>query len=158
MRRKDREKDAEFALSVIDKCEWAVMSCADAEGRPYGIPVSIVRDGDCVYFHTAKEGKKIQAIAKNPHVWFVCVGDVKRAEDAFTTAYESAMFEGECREVDDECEKVAALKLLCEKYTPDNMGNFESAVRASLARTGIYRTEICNLTGKAKVLKNTKRS
>ena len=30
---------------------------------------------------------------------------------------------------------------------------FDEAIRASLARTGVYRTEICNLTGKAKVLK-----
>lgn len=153
MRRKDREKDAEFALVVVDKCEWAVVSCIHAQGNPYGVPVSIVRDGNAVYFHTAKEGKKIDAFSANPHVWFVCVGDVKSATNSFTTAYESAMFEGDCVEVADEEEKIRALKLLCEKYTPSNMEKFDEAIRASLARTGVYRTEICNLTGKAKVLK-----
>ena len=39
MRRKDREMPEEFARMVADKCEWAVISMIDTEGRPYGIPV-----------------------------------------------------------------------------------------------------------------------
>ena len=63
------------------------------------------------------------------------------------------MFGGECREVTDENEKVRALRLLCEKYTPQNMNNFDSAVEASLPRTGVYRIKLLSSSGKAKVLK-----
>lgn len=153
MRRKDRERDGDFALSVADKCEWAVVTVVTPEGEPYGVPVSVVRDGDNLYFHTAKEGKKIDALKADPRVWVVCVGDVERAVHSFTTGYESAMFGGECREVTDENEKVRALRLLCEKYTPQNMNNFDSAVEASLPRTGVYRIKLLASSGKAKVLK-----
>lgn len=153
MRRKDREKDRGFALAVADKCEWAVVSVVTPAGEPYGVPVSVVRDGEGLYFHTAKEGKKIDALKADPRVWVTCVGDVERAAKAFTTGFESAMFEGECREVTDRDEKVRALRLLCEKYTPGNMGNFDAAMTASLERTGVYRIAILSASGKAKVLK-----
>lgn len=153
MRRKDRERDKDFALAVVDKCEWGVISVIATDGEPYGVPVSVVRDGDAVYFHTAKEGRKIDALKENPHVALVCVGNTERAVDSFTTAYESAMITGDCREIDDEAEKVYALRLLCEKYTPANMANFDAAVKASLSRTGIFKIAIESISGKAKVLK-----
>ena len=81
MRRKDREMDETFALEVVDKCEYAVLSMVDTEGKAYGIPVTIVRDGMAVYFHCAKEGKKIDALRKNPEVSIACVGDTCRALD-----------------------------------------------------------------------------
>lgn len=153
MRRSDREMPRDFALAVADKCEWAVVSFVTPEGEPYGVPVSIALDGEEMYFHTAKEGRKIDCLASSPKVHVVCVGDVERAKDKFTTAYESAMIEGECTEVTDDAEKVRALRLLCEKYTPENMGSFDAAVAASLARTGIYKIKMLSLTGKAKILK-----
>lgn len=153
MRRKDRQMPREFALAVADKCEWAVVSFVTPEGEPYGVPVSVVREGDALYFHTAKEGRKIDCINASAHVHVVCVGDVERASDKFTTGYESAMAEGECREVTDDAEKVHALRLLCEKYTPTNMAAFDKAVAASLERTGVYKISLHSVTGKAKILK-----
>ena len=91
MRRKDREMSREFALAVMDKCEWTVVSFVTPEGEPYAVPVSAVREGDVLFFHTAKEGRKIDCIAHSPAVHVVCVGDVERAKDKFTTGYECAM-------------------------------------------------------------------
>ena len=83
----------------------------------------------------------------------VCVGDVERAEDKFTTGYECAMADGVCSEVTDEAEKVHALRLIAEKYTPMHMPAFDKEVAASLERTGVYRIDLSGVTGKAKVLK-----
>ena len=78
MRRKDRERSREFALEVTDKCEWAVLSMTDLEGKPYAVPLTIVRDGESVYFHTAKAGRKIDILRQSPAVCLVCVGDTER--------------------------------------------------------------------------------
>ena len=117
------------------------------------MPVSAVREGDALFFHTAKEGRKIDCIACSPTVHVVCVGDVERAKDKFTTGYECAMADGVCREVTDDAEKLHALRLIAEKYTPEHLPAFESEVAASLARTGVYAIELTGITGKAKVLK-----
>ena len=129
MRRKDREMSREFALEVSDKCEWAVLSMTDREGMPYAVPITIVRDGDAIYFHTAKAGRKIDILKQNPQVCLVCVGDTKRLEDR---------------------EKINALRILCERHTPAHMGEFEDAVRKSLKVTGIWKIRMKEVTGKAK--------
>ena len=153
MRRKDRAMPREFALAVMDKCEWTTVSFVTPDGRPYAVPVSAVRDGESLYFHTAQEGRKIDCLRHSPVVQVVCVGDVERAADKFTTGYECAMADGVCREVTDDGEKIRALRLISEKYTPGIMAEFDAAVKASLARTGVYEIRLTDITGKAKVLK-----
>ncbi len=150
MRRKDRERDREFAFMVVDKCEYAVLSVIDTEGKPYGVPISIARQGEVIYFHCAKEGKKADAVRKHREVCISCVGDTKREEDKFTTKYESAILFGTAEEVTQEEEKIMALRLLCERHTPTNMGNFDKAVEQSLARTAVWKIQINGITGKCK--------
>lgn len=52
MRRKDREMPPEFALTVADKCEYAVISMTDISGEPYCVPVTIARDGNAPFIFT----------------------------------------------------------------------------------------------------------
>lgn len=150
MRRKDREMSTEFARMVADKCEYAVLSMIDSEGMPYCIPVSIVREKDTVYFHCAKEGKKIDAMRRNPEVCIACVGDTCRMQDKFTTKYESAVICGTAAEVLSDEEKIHALRLLCERHTPANMQAFDEAITRSLSRTAIWKVQIRSITGKQK--------
>ena len=57
MRRKDREKDFDFALKVIDEAPYGVAAFIDMEGNPYAIQLSLVRIGDHLYFHPAHIGR-----------------------------------------------------------------------------------------------------
>lgn len=41
MRRKDRETDENFALGIVDKCEYSVLSMIDNQGEPYCVTVRI---------------------------------------------------------------------------------------------------------------------
>lgn len=150
MRRKDREMDETFALEVVDKCEYAFLSMIDAEGKAYGIPVTIVRDGLKVYFHCAQEGKKVDALRSHSEVCMACVGDTCRAFDKFTTEFESAILYGEAGEVEEDEEKIYALRLLCERHTPTNMHNFDKEVSGSLSRTAVWKIKIRSITGKQK--------
>ena len=50
MRRKDREMPREFGLSVLDRCEYATLALIDPDGFPYCVPITIVREGDALYF------------------------------------------------------------------------------------------------------------
>lgn len=150
MRRKDREMSAEFALSVVDKCEYAVLSMTDTDGSPYCVPLTIVREETAVYFHCAPEGKKIDCLRQNPQVCLACVGDTCRALDKFTTEFESAILRGTASEVTDSAEKIHALRLLCLRHTPTNMAEFDEAIEKSLSRTGIWKIEIAEITGKRK--------
>ena len=150
MRRKDREMPPEFALTVADKCEYAVISMTDISGEPYCVPVTIARDGNAVYFHSGKEGQKITALRANPGICMACVGDTKRATDKFTTEFESAIIRGNAYEVTDDSEKIHALRLICQRHTPSNMAGFDAAIEKSLDRTGVWKIKISSITGKRK--------
>ena len=150
MRRSDREMDRDFAMAVADKCEYATIAMIDTDGSPYCLPISIARDGDNIYFHSAKEGHKISALKNAPDICMSCVGDTCRAEDKFTTEFESAIIRGNTEEVLDDAEKIHALKLICQRHTPSNMHNFEQAIEKSLSRTGVWKIRIREISGKRK--------
>ncbi len=151
MIRKDREMPREFAESIVDKCEWAVMAMTDADGFPYCIPLTIARDGNFIYFHAGKAiGKKAAALAADSRICMTCVGDTKRASDKFTTEFESAVLTGTASEVEDEQEKIHALRLICERHTPANMAEFQQAMERSLSNTAVWKITIGEMTGKRK--------
>lgn len=150
MRRKDREMQQDFAWLVTDKCEYAVLAMADTAGMPYCVPVSICLEDNYIYFHCALQGKKLDILRMNPRVCMTCVGDTRRLTDQFTTEYESAIIYGTAEEIMQDSEKVHALRLLCERHTPANMHAFEEAITRSLARTGVWKITVEQITGKRK--------
>ncbi len=149
MRRKDREMSEEFALSVCDRCEFAVVSMIDKNGIPYAVAMNIVRDGKNVYFHSAKIGFKIDCLKNNPNVCISCVGETRLVPERFTTEYESAILRGIATEVTDREEKIFALKILCERFALSNMAGFEEALSESLNHTAIWKVEISEISGKS---------
>ncbi len=171
MRRKDREMDKEFGLKVIDKSQFGVLSIVD-DNVPYGIPLSIARDGNRLYFHSAMDGRKVKILEKNPNVSVAFVGEVKVPEiyskeeldeilkdkskaglltsNIFTTEFESAIVAGKARLVEDEEEKIKGLRLICQKYTPTKMDYFPMAAKSGLKYTNIYCIEIEEITAKRK--------
>lgn len=150
MRRKDRELSPELALSIADRCGYAVLSLVSKDSLPYAVPVSPARMGGYMYFHCANEGTKTDIMRENPDVCLVCVGNNQPAEDKFTTYFESAIIKGKASEVTDKEEKIAALRVICEKYTPSNMSDFDNAIERSLDRTAVWKISIDEITGKAK--------
>ncbi|WP_363316732.1 pyridoxamine 5'-phosphate oxidase family protein [uncultured Dysosmobacter sp.] len=150
MRRKDREMPAEFAWSVVDRCEYAFLAMTAEDGSPYGLPVTIVRDGNAVYFHSAMEGRKVECLRRHPRVCLTCVGDTQIQKDRFTTLFESAVAFGTASEVTGDTEKTKVLRLLCQRHTPENMAAFDKAIAASLHRTAIWKITVEEITGKAK--------
>lgn len=150
MRRKDREMDKDFALSISDKCEYATLALCGDRDMPYCIPISIARKGNLIYFHSAMEGRKIEILRKNPCVCLSCVGDTNRMKDKFTTEFESAVIFGSASEVTDTSEKTEALRMICLRHTPENMDEFDEAITKSLFRTAVWRITISQITGKRK--------
>ncbi|MGI6004276.1 MAG: pyridoxamine 5'-phosphate oxidase family protein [Christensenellales bacterium] len=150
MRRKEREKDRAFALDVVDQCVYAVLGCADAEGAPYAVPLSIARSGEDIYFHCARRGKKTDILRDSPRACLVCVGDVRVPKGRFAVEYESAVVTGTAREVTGDEEKVRALELISRRHTPENMHDFDAEVARFLAVTAVWKVRIEEISGKCK--------
>ena len=70
MRRIDRAQDRAFSLALIDRCTHGVMALTTGEAAPYCLPLSFVRVGDELYFHCAREGRKIDLMRTNAWAGF----------------------------------------------------------------------------------------
>ena len=150
MRRKDREKPKDFALTVADICAYSVMATVNPDGTPYCIPLSLAREGEWLYFHSALEGHKIDNLRRQNKVCVSCVGDVRDIPDVFSIGYESAVINGTALEITDRDEKIRALALISRRYTPDNMNAFDDAIEKSLDKTGVWKIRIDEISGKGK--------
>lgn len=148
MRRKDREVSPERAWEIVDSCPFATMSILDEEGKPYGVPVSIARDGEILYFHAALEGRKIDCLKKNPYVSVSCVAKAENAQDDFTVYYASAILEGRAEEISEKEQKLHGLELLCRKYMPHLMGGFQKYAEKYLPYTGVWKISVLSISGK----------
>lgn len=159
MRRSDRAQSLEFAQALIDRCTYGVVAISTGEDTPYCLPLSLVRVDNRLYFHCAKQGRKLDLLHRNPKVCVTFVGTSEPAyvesNNTFTDYFQSAMVTGTASEVLEDDEKIEALRALCTKVTPEGMSgdNFERAVSGSLAVTGVWRIEMEEITAKAKLHK-----
>jgi nitroimidazol reductase NimA-like FMN-containing flavoprotein (pyridoxamine 5'-phosphate oxidase superfamily) len=148
MRRKDREMPREFAERVIDKCRYGVLATVNPDGSPYCVPLSPAREGEWIYFHCAHEGHKIDNLKNEARVCLSCVGETRIPPGKFTIEYESAVVFGSAVEVLEDAEKIHALHLICERYTPGNMAAFDDTVRKDPELADIWKIRIETITGK----------
>lgn len=148
MRRKDRETTQEEALIILDQASWGVLSAVDSSNTPYSIPLSLARDGNWLYFHCALEGRKLKVIRARPETCIAFVGNVEFPSEHFTAVYESAIVSGTAEEVINEEEKKHGLRIICKRFTPDNMNAFDEEIKKMLAVTGVWKIHIDKITGK----------
>lgn len=154
MRRTDRERGQAFAYEVIDCCEYGVMALSAGEDGPYCVPLSLVRQGDTLYFHCALQGRKLDLLRRDPRVCVSFVTDTEPAYIAnelnYTTYYRSAVVTGSAFEVTDPAQKTEALRVLCQKLLPHHMAGFDKAAGRSLSVTGVWGIHIDQAIGKEK--------
>ena len=148
MRRKERELTKEDAFEILDSCDYVTLSLAGEGGAPYGVSIDIVRSENSVYFHCAKEGRKIEMLKANPKVCISGVGNYSESI-GYTRYYRSAVVFGVAHIVNGVEEKKEALRLLCSVKEPNSMERFEKAVSSnSFQNVDVWRVDIEEITGK----------
>ncbi len=149
IRRKDRKISTDEAIDLLKKCEYGVLSTVDSDGQPYGIPLSYVYKDDCIYFHCARVGYKLENIKDNPRVSFCVVGNTNILPAEFATEYESVIAFGIASEVNGaEWEK--ALLGVLEKYSPDYIEKGKDYIEQKRKATNVIKIEIEHISGKAR--------
>lgn len=149
IRRSDREITIQEAKDILDNAEYGIMSTVSKDGQPYGLPLSYVYKNDCIYFHSAISGHKLENIEHNSKVSFCVVGTTKVLPDKFGTEYESALVFGVASEVDG-TEKHDALLWLLEKYCADFIEEGKQNIAQKDTVTRVFKIEIDQISGKAR--------
>lgn len=149
LRRKDRAISDEEAIDILSRAEYGVLSTVSKNGKPYGVPLSFCIIDNCIYFHSAIEGQKIDNIKQNKSVSFCTVGRTEILPDKFGTKYESVIVSGEVEEV-FELDKQRGLEGLLHKYSPDFIDKGKKYIETLRDKTRVFKVTINSLSGKAR--------
>ena len=147
MRRKDREiTDLNSTCKVMERCACLHLGLND-NGKVYIVPLNFGYTFDSgkftIYFHGAREGRKVAVLLSNPKVGFEmeCGYELKRSIVAcdHTAAFQSIIGEGTASIIDDLEEKKRALNKIMLHNTGKGDWNFPEMM---LKNTYAFKIEV----------------
>ena len=158
MRRQDREiKDPSVILDIINSLPIGHLAMNDA-GKPYGVTMNYLSELDAnrnavLYFHGAKEGRKTEILARDPHVYFFAERDDgpkvivrPNGTKSVTNLYVSVAGEGVMELVEDAAEKRRVLLAMANAFSDEPI---ESVPDAVVERTAVWKLVLHGVTGKS---------
>jgi len=154
MRRSDKEiTDKEILKKILKKTQYVTIAMS-MDGRPYLVSLSHGYDesSNRIYFHCAKEGKKLDYLRSNNEVWGQAVLDHGYfwAEDPCESNYffASVHFSGKVTFIEDPEEKRHALECLVRQLNSNPEQLIARLAPDRIARTLVGRIDIDLMTGK----------
>jgi nitroimidazol reductase NimA-like FMN-containing flavoprotein (pyridoxamine 5'-phosphate oxidase superfamily) len=151
IRRKEKAiEEKKELLSVLSSAKYVTIAmCTNNE--PYLVTLNHGYDTErnCVYFHCAQEGKKIDILRENDVVWGQAILDKGYVQGSCDHLYASVHFKGKVTLVDDVTEKEHALRVMIDSLEEDpNPVYAKQVTEKSLKRVGIGRIDIEYMSGK----------
>ena len=120
MRRKKQLLSREESEEILKKGSFGVLALSGDDGYPYAVPLNNVYDGRVIYFHSAKSGHKLDAVAGEPKASFCVIDQDLVVPEEYTTYFRSVIVFGTVRILVEEKEKRKAIEKLAIKYTPED--------------------------------------
>ena len=149
MRRKEKEITQRQEIdAVINDCDVIHLALA-LNNEPYVVPLNFGYDGRWIYFHTARQGRKIDFFEANPRVCFALERRVRVMPHEtrpckWSCTFESVIGEGIVTERCDLEQKITGLNQVMKHYSSESWTFDAKAVEA----TRVWRIEIQQVTGK----------
>jgi nitroimidazol reductase NimA-like FMN-containing flavoprotein (pyridoxamine 5'-phosphate oxidase superfamily) len=149
MRRTDKEITTRKEIDAILQEALVCRLAFAMQDEPYLVPVSFGYDGERLYFHTAKTGRKLDFIQANPRVCFEVERDVRLVPHPseackWTVSFESAIGYGTISEIVTPEEKARAFNLILAHYSDRDW----DIPPGRIADTRVWRLRVESVTGK----------
>ena len=157
MRRFGQEIPAEESVEILKEGTSGVLSLMGEDGYPYGVPLAYAYDDGRIIFHSAPDGHKIDAIKFCDKASFCVVAMDEVIPEKFSTVYKSVIAFGKIRVIEDPEEKLRAMRILSDKYSPNMEERRDKAIAGSFHRMHVIELVVEHMTGKEDVTLMTKR-
>lgn len=148
MRRKNQALSYEDSVQILLNGTSGVLAVHGDDDYPYAVPLSYIYDDNKLFFHCAKTGHKMDAIAGSNKVSFCVIDKDQVVPEEYTTYFRSVIAFGRARILEDAAEKESALKRLGKKYSPDHEQGFSQEIIKQLAHVCIVEVAIEHVSGK----------
>ena len=148
MRKHEKEiRDEKEILEILEKGLVCHLGLCD-EGQPYVVPMNYGYRDRRMYFHCAREGRKIDILRNNNRVCIEVESEARIVKGEtpcrWTAKYRSVIGFGRARIIEVEKEKKSGLDVIMKHYGGSGNGYDET----SLQRTLVIEVILESLTGK----------
>jgi len=149
MRRTDKEitnrREIDTILSKATICRIGLVD----NNVAYIVPLNFGYKNNCLYFHSAPIGKKIELIKKNNMICFEVDIDHEIIDSGipckWSSKYASVIGYGKASFITDSAKKKDALNIIIDHYAPGTSYDFPNK---KLQEVTIIKIEITQMTGK----------
>ena len=148
MRRHRQQLSQEESISIIERATSGTLALLGDDDYPYAVPISFVYHDGCLYFHSAVEGHKIDAIRRHDKASFCVIDQDDVHGEQYTTFFRSVIAFGHISIIENEDEKIAAARMLGNRYNPNHDEALKKEMEKGLHRMVMLRMNIEHLTGK----------
>ncbi len=151
MRRGRQQLPQEECIRILKEATSGVLALPGDGGYPYAVPLSHVHDDGRIYFHSAPEGHKVDAVRRHGRASFCVIDrdDVRGRE--YTTFFRSVIAFGRISVIGDADEKLRAARLFGDRFNPGDEGALRKELEKGFSRMLMLRFDIEHLTGKEAV-------
>jgi hypothetical protein len=150
LRRKDKEIADERLLKKILKTAKYVTIALSMNDEPYLVSISHGYDENknCLFFHCAREGKKLQYLRSNNTVWGQALLDYGYSEGECTYLYASVHFSGKVTMLENLEEKREALACMIRQIDKNPETLITDLRPERLRNTVVGRIDVAYMSGK----------
>lgn len=120
MRRKKQSLSTEKCTELLQQGTSGVLAVLGDAEYPYAVPLSYVYTDNKIYFHSAVNGHKLDAVKNHDKASFCVIAQDLVVPEKYTTYYQSVIVFGRIRILEDAQEKRNAVEKLALKYTPND--------------------------------------
>ncbi|MHA1928514.1 MAG: pyridoxamine 5'-phosphate oxidase family protein [Candidatus Thorarchaeota archaeon] len=151
IRRKEKAIDSkEEMIAILERSKYITIAMCQ-EDVPYLATLShgYDRKKNCIYFHCARDGKKVDILTTNSAVWGQAIKDHGYAEGACDHLYATTQFKGIVSFIEDVKEKEHALRIMIDSLESNpQMVIEEQITEKSVQGVHIGRIDIEYMSGK----------
>ena len=148
MRRKRQQLSEAESIAILEKATSGILALLGDEGYPYAVPISFIYTDGKLYFHSALNGHKVDAIRKYDKASFCVIEQDDVQPEKYTTFFRSVIAFGRIHIIEDEKEKLEIVRMLGNRYNPNQDDTLQKEIESGLSRLLAIRFDIEHLTGK----------
>jgi len=149
MRRSEKEiTDVAELRRILEAARVCRVALCDGD-RPYLVPLTFALDGDDLVLHSARHGRKLEILRRNPAVCFEVEEGIEVAPAAtaceFGMRFRTVIGHGDAQFIEERDEKARLLALFGPRYG----AAADAPPEHEVERTCVLRIRVRELTGKS---------
>jgi nitroimidazol reductase NimA-like FMN-containing flavoprotein (pyridoxamine 5'-phosphate oxidase superfamily) len=150
MRRRDKEiTDVEVLKKILKSTEYVTVAMS-MDNQPYLVSLSHGYDENrnCIYFHCAQEGKKLDFLKENNTIFGQALLDYDYIQGECNHNFASVHFKGKVTFITDPNEKLRAIQTMIRQLDKNPEPLIAKLKAEKLQNTLVGRIDIETMTGK----------